>query len=263
MLLTRTAAPIVLTSRAKRSVTAPASFTASASSNSDSGCDEYHNYVMAQSIANHLVSRTEKKIQAFLDQSQWVRNNSCLSQLPCFGSEDLVIGRVVAEGGFSHIHEIKSFNIEAGLLETDPATCTPITEQQRYVVKHLKPELALNPRRLRSAARDICNEMHVLSALNHRHIVQISGLSSEGVAGFASTGRADGFFLVLPRLEQSLIQRISEWRRGLKYMGSLSLEKIGKCEATRKLFQERVLTARQLASALTYLHERRILHRGK
>ena len=164
------------------------------------------------------------------------------------------MGNVIAEGGFSNIHEIKSFK-QNHMWSLD--------SNKRYVVKHLKPSLTLNPHALRSAATDICNEMHVLSSLDHKHIVRIEGVSSGGVTSFMATGRADGFFLILPRLEQSLIHRISHWRqRCIKTtQSSFSLSKLGKCESTLQLFKERIQVAQQLASALSYLHQHRILHR--
>jgi serine/threonine protein kinase len=254
--LTRTTTPIALAPNTgvKRSAVAPVTCTASTSSHSSDHDD--NDYVMDHRFCESLVSRTERKVQAFLAQSQWLRTHSCLDQIPRFDSTEFVLGKVIAEGGFSNIHEILSFRSATNPQETDPS------QDNKFVVKHLKPDLALDPHGLKSAAKDICNEMHVLSALDHKHIVQIKGISSGGVNGFLSTGRADGFFLILPRLEQTLIHRIPHWRhKAMKQEGTLSLSKLGKSQSAWKLFQERIQTAQQLASALAYLHQHRILHR--
>lgn len=249
--LTRTSAALPL-HHGKTHAVSPTTCTACTHSQSSEHGDDY---ILDHDFAESLVSRTERKVQAFLSQSHWIRHNSCLDKIPRFGYEDFVIGKVIAEGGFSNIEEIKSFK------ETSPKESDSSTEQ-RYVVKHLKPNLARNPQGLKSAARDICSEMHVLSALDHKHIVQIKGISTGGVNGFLSTGRADGFFLILPRLECSLIHRISDWkRRAVKQNGTLSLSKLSKSKSAQKLFKERIQTAQELASALSYLHQHRILHR--
>lgn len=230
--------------------------TASAPSCSTDNIDE-DDYVMSQDVAESLVLRTEKKVQDFLDKSQWVRKNSKLSEIPRFDADDLNMGKMIAEGGFSDVHEITSFHKESALTNTT----TTGDDEKQYVVKHLKPELALNPHKMRFAAKDIFNEIHVLSALDHKHIVQLKGLSSSGISGFAETCRADSFFLVLERLDQSLLHRIPQWRHeGIKGQ-ALSLHNLGNCQRTRKLFQDRIRTAQQIASALVYLHEHRILHR--
>ena len=257
-----------------------------------SGDDDAHRsddevFVMAQDVAASLVSRTERKVQAFLDQSQWVRKNSKLADIPRLEASDFTMSKVIAEGGFSNIHEITSFHYKNGgcpltlgtqqqepqddeVNEEDPAATSSsmtttrtidTTNNKRYVVKHLKVELALNPHKLKCAAKDICNEIHVLSALDHPHIVQVQGLSSAGISGVAETCRADSFFLILERLDQTLLHKISQWRQEGIRKQALSLNNLGSCQATLSLFRERIHVAQQLASALRYLHDRRILHR--
>lgn len=237
----------------KLSDTAPETLpchTTCCSSSSDAQQDEQ--YVMSRDVADSLVSRTEKRVKDFLTRSQWVNQHSRLAEIPRFDTADLLVGKKVGEGGFSNIHEV--------ILPSNYKNPTN-NSNKRYVLKHLKPQLALSPSKLRSAAKDICNEIHVLSALDHPHIVEVQGLSSAGISGFAKTCRADSFFLVMERLDSSLLHKISQWRqRGIRKQ-ALGLDQLGKSEATLKLFRERIRVAQQLASALVYLHQRRILHR--
>lgn len=143
-------------------------------------------YVMEQSVADGLVERTERKVKAFLDKSQWVRDHNQLSDITRFEEGDFEIGALVAFGGFSNIHLVSDFHKDCDMKreqEADP--------HKEFVVKHLKPKLALNPHKVKSGARDICNETYLLSALSHKHIIGIRGLSSAGIHGLAETCRTD------------------------------------------------------------------------
>ena len=242
---------------------------------------------MAQTAATSLAQSTERKVHAFLERSQWIRNHSRLADIPRLEASDFTMSKVIAEGGFSDIREITAFRNINNMVEEQPqqiqqeeekeaendsdtsTTSTSLTlsysstnkNSKRYVVKHLKPELALNQYKLKCAAKDICNEIQVLSALDHEHIVQLEGLSSAGISGFQETCRADSFFLILERLDQTLMHKMMQWRHdGVRHQ-ALSLDKLGSCPRTLEFFRERILVAKQLASALRYLHERRILHR--
>ena len=217
-----------------------------------------------------------------------------MAEIPRFEASDFTTSKVIAEGGFSDIREITAFlrnnNPESPPQQEQPedddvhaendshdssygntsmtlsgnrnssSSCI-VNNNKRYIVKHLKPELALNRHKLKCAAKDICNEIQVLSALDHKHIVEVKGLSMAGISGVVETGRADSFFLVLERLDKTLLHKISQWRHEGVRRQALSLDKLGSCSLTLGLFRERILAAQQLASALRYLHERRILHR--
>ena len=91
-------------------------------------------------------------------------------------------------------------------------TDEPETEDAQYVIKHLNPKLAFNPKKLVVGAKDLVMEAHFLSALDHENIIRLRGWSASGIGGFASANRADGFFLILDRLRITLAKRISQWR---------------------------------------------------
>ena len=65
-------------------------------------------------------------------------------------------------------------------------------------------------------AKDILMEAHFLSAVSHKHILHLRGVCAAGVGGIAQTGRADGFFLIFDRLEETLGKRITTWRHKSK-----------------------------------------------
>merc|ERR1712232_720421 len=161
-------------------------------------------------------------------------------------------GGLIAFGGFSNVYEVTKFNVDSELTED------PDSENRRYVIKHLNPKLAFNPKKLVVGAKDLVMEAHFLSALDHKNIIRLRGWSAAGIAGFSAAGRADGFFLVLERLQLTLAKRISYWREEAKQKKSLIK---GRNAAKNELFQERLQAAVDVASAVLYLHERRILFR--
>jgi serine/threonine protein kinase len=209
-------------------------------------------YLLSPDLAERLVKRTEMRVAQVVASSSYVQRYCGLYQLPRFDREDFELGDLIAFGGFSNVYEVSSFRVESELTEE------PEHEKNRYVVKHLNPKLAFNPKKLVVGAKDLVMEAHFLSALDHENIIRLRGWSAAGIAGFAATGRADGFFLILDRLDATLAKRISHWREETKARKGLMK---GRTSMKNQLFQERLQVAIDVGSAVKYLHERRILFR--
>jgi len=207
---------------------------------------------LSDAIAQKLVLRTELRVSQNMAKSRFVRDHCRLYKLPRFSQDDLDIGCMIAKGGFSNVHAIAGFHGDSELAFQRPAQPTSF-----YVVKHLNPRLALsNSKKLLSGARDLFWEAHLLASFNHKHILKLRGWSSEGVSGFMTKGRADGFFLIFDRLEGTLFQRLSQWRRRAREDEMLNMiHKRKKNPDTMKLFQQRLKIARDIADAFGYLHE--------
>jgi hypothetical protein len=116
--------------------------------------------------------------------------------------------QLIAHGGFCEVRGIKQFKVSTELDRE-------IVKKQ-YVIKHLSPKLIGKHRQLAIGAKDLVWEGFVLSSLNHENILEVKGYASSGVSGYASTGRVDGFFLVLPRLDKTLHKQLHEWRVEVK-----------------------------------------------
>ena len=93
----------------------------------------------------------------------------------------------------------------------------------------------------------------------------MKGISAEGVAGYASVGRADGFFLVFERLDSTLSQRLSHWKHTENKQSSKSSSFFSlirsKSQKSICTFDERIRVAYDIAEALCYLHQKSILFR--
>jgi len=211
-------------------------------------------------------------VATVLKHSPFLRKNSNLEQncIPRFDRSELVIGNLIAKGGFSNIYEIISFRNserENELLPQPPVGSSRNIDGDRdeeaeqnskktvassCVLKSLKPQLAFSRKKLETGAKDLVLEAHFLSSLQHKHILQVRGVSAAGINGWncssasSSTAnpeaaaaaaaaavtlpgpRADAFFLLYDRLPERLHQRIESWRqqqRGERGIGNKETNK--------------------------------------
>jgi len=215
--------------------------------------DDESQYDLPQDFAERLVTRTEQRVAQTLEKYTYVQENCKLNSLPRFHHSDITVGPLLARGGFSNVHAIESFNVDCEMNEDG-------NHAKHYVLKHLKPKLALNTKKLVVGAKDLVMEAHIMTALSHPNILGVRGWSSAGVASFTTTGRADGFFLVLDRLQISLPKKITYWKEEAK-RGTNMLNKLNRCPDTVALLLERIRTAVDISSALAYLHSKGIIHR--
>lgn len=126
------------------------------------------------------------------------------------------------------------------------------------------------PKAFQMAAVDLAVEAHFLSTFRHPHILKLRGLAGDGIECYRS-GRHDGYFLIFDRLEETLEQRLESWRyqghhedcdeplsamvERMKLHGTIGRDKHGGD------YSEPLKFASQIASALSYLHERDVMYR--
>ena len=209
-------------------------------------------FALAPDLADRLVKRTEARVSQVVASSEFVKANCTLQQIPRFDREDFVLGDLIAFGGFSNVYAINHFTVDSEL------TDEPEEKPRAFVIKHLNPKLAFNPKKLVVGAKDLVMEAHFLSAFDNQNIIKLRGWAAAGISGFSEAGRADGFFLILDRLTITLSKRISRWREDEKVRKTLTK---GRQTAKNQFLMIRLKTAIDIASAVAYLHERRILFR--
>ena len=180
-----------------------------------------------------------------------------------FQNSELLLGRRIGWGNFADIYEVKRFlptspfqknctREQLAAAEELKRTCRP----ESLVVKVLRAQLLSNHSLYAIGAADVVTEGTLLAALDHPNIVSLRGRSVSGLEGFAS-GKRDAFFLLFERLDGVLADRMKEWQNRLHQHRII----MGRRDGRIALLAERVQFLAQLADAITYLHERNIIHR--
>jgi serine/threonine protein kinase len=238
--------------------------------------------------ADWIVRKTETRVAEQVAKSDYIQKNCKLYKLPRFSHDDLELGELIANGGFCEVREIKAILVPNDLDRNS-------VETKRYVIKHLAPKLVNKPKQLAIGAKDLVMEGFVMSALSHENILEVKGFASSGVSGYTATGRIDGFFLVLPRLDKTLHKQLHEWRVAVRreqkllrtesdvsaystsdnssvvpsFEAASSSAELNSSEQEEDTFDPsnfpfcsaRLQTAVEVASAISYCHRHRILYR--
>lgn len=234
------------------------------------------------SLANLTVDFIESNLDKMLPKdpsSAEVRREDTLA---LFDRDEISVGKQLGKGGFSNVYEIKSFRSESSTKRQAWRTANQMiirsyfretatnehSGKGNYVMKHLKHSLMTTPKAFQMAAVDLAVEAHFLSSFRHPHILKLRGLAGDGIQGYKS-GRHDGYFLILDRLEESLEQRLDSWRHQHEQddedlplsamVERMKLHKTQDCH--RGDYSEPLKYATQIANALSYLHERDVMYR--
>jgi serine/threonine protein kinase len=135
--------------------------------------------------------------------------------------------------------------------------------QPQYAIKHLRRSLIPDPEKFERAAIDMALEAQLLLAMDHPNIVSLRGWSSKGVQGYLS-GKNTDFFVIIDRLSETLDVRLVQWRNIHRKYRSRSKIPWGRQKFHTKLdslVMDRLQTMHDVATALDYMHDRRILNR--
>ena len=128
---------------------------------------------------------------------------------------------------------------------------------QRYVLKTLRPDLPEDEHN--KGIIDLAVESQFLCALSHPRILSIRGHAN-------SDPLESRYFVILDRLVSTLDHRLKLWRRDVgTNMGFWFGPCLGYCcsrsHVLRRIWTERFEVARDIASALEYLHGQDIVYR--
>ena len=147
--------------------------------------------VWPQHVARRMTDLVHNEVKAIVASSRLTRTKDAIALVK---QEELHIGRLLGQGAFSEVHEVK-YNKHDG---------------KTYAMKHLKGKLMSQPDNFRLAAAELAVEAHMLASFEHPNIIKVRGWAANGVASFA-TGKHDSFFLLLDRLDETLDRRIDRW----------------------------------------------------
>lgn len=124
----------------------------------------------------------------------------------------------------------------------------------RYAIKILKDDVLQDPNKLYfQGIMDMAGETRLLSNLQHPNIIKLRGVGNNPCT--------EKYFLILDRLYEVLEDRWKVWQKKKQRFTSVLgiLDRKGLKRAA--LWEERVIAAHDLASGLSYLHSKKIIHR--
>jgi serine/threonine protein kinase len=177
-------------------------------------------------MAHRVTDSIHSQVRNMLGKSRLVRKSQGIRLL---NPADFVHRRVLGTGAFSQVSSVQVGN-------------------ETLACKHLKPELMKQPEQFRTAAAELAYEAHMLSSLDHPHILKIRGWAENGIASF-DAGRHDSFFLLLDVLDETLDQRIQRWGGNSPDANS------------NMVLLDKIRVLNEIASALHYVHEQGIVFR--
>lgn len=211
-----------------------------------------------------------------------------LNEIPRFSVEEVEEGPFLGKGGFCTVTEVKGFKLpeekapddhddydsdEAddafeieGDAEVDPGEvesrkfiakhCFRANGDARYAIKKLKPEIIADEVGFLNGIVDLVSETDFLSALEHPNIIKLRGIAMKEDL-FKPT-----YFLILDRLYDTLESRIPKWKVQEESGGK---GKMFKSKNQKKILkeakEERMVSSLDLASAVAYLHDKKVIHR--
>lgn len=125
----------------------------------------------------------------------------------------------------------------------------------RYVIKIISSDIVENDlKKFLQAARDMVTEVCFLSGLSHPNILKMRAVGQGDMF-------SPSFFLVLDRLYDTLTDRIEgTWKAQLDHLENDILV-WGRAHKLKVLWEERMSIMKDLAGALSYLHEMKIIYR--
>ena len=125
----------------------------------------------------------------------------------------------------------------------------------RYVVKIISPHIVRGDfSKFVQAAADMATETYFFSVLNHPHILKMRAVGQSDMF-------SPSYFLVLDRLYETLDHKIAHsWKKHKDHLKN-DFFVWGRYRKNMSFWTERVGVARDLAGALSYLHEMYIIYR--
>ena len=220
-----------------------------------------------------------------------------LDSVAPFERDEIILGRRIGFGTFSHVYEIVAFRLRPyhsdlyndEQIEKREAIAKSIYDGAKYVMKCLKDELEQSEDDedlFLDAALDSTQEAELLAALSHPNIVKLYGVVASRHDAFLDG--PSSFFIILERLECTLTDKIDDWAKkkdsfnlsdSLKSLSSIKvgfssrshsnsycssgaldkLEKALKMEESEGYLEQRFRLAASLAEAVEYLHSKRVI----
>ena len=215
-----------------------------------------------RSIARRTEAYLEDAVSTATADSMVLRSQP-KRPFPKFHRTEVGVGRVLGQGAFSEVRLINriklrdnytSYNydeeksrqlLQVQILES--------SSRRGFVIKYLRKDLANDRKKFYHAATDLLLEAKFLARFDHPNIIQIHGWAIGEEASYG-LGLNEGYFMILDKVDETLSQRLDRWSDDPSF----------KSHPQDQFFlhgRERLRYALQVASALDYMHDQRVVNR--
>ena len=229
-------------------------------------------------LAGKQANRSLEQVKSWKDAFE--KEGETRREYPHFDGASLTLGKLLGVGGFGIVYQVKEIGLGDNDEEKDDekkvdeddehlnhytvhtakrfmAQHAQRNGQARYALKRLIPDLT--PTEIQRGRFDLAIECILLSSIDHPNIIKMRGIRRGSMLD------DNEFFIIIDCLYCTLDKRILEWKDLKKEAGGggCCLGSGGAADATslHDLLLVRLWVARDLASALVYLHENRIVYR--
>lgn len=129
------------------------------------------------------------------------------------------------------------------------------SSRPKYVLKSVSEEnKKQNKEMYLKGSIDLALESKFLSSLSHPNILDVRAVSSVGPFN-------EGYFIIIDRLQETLTKKISGWMTIDRQTKGVTGIFAGGKKKVDRLLTDRLSVAFEIASAMSYLHELRIIYR--
>jgi serine/threonine protein kinase len=203
---------------------------------------------LSLSTAKKLERASQKRLLKSNSREYYQSSAPLQVSVPGLRHSQIEIGECIGEGSFSSVYTIKSIRRNTSPKKVQASKC---------VIKILKKDLVQNPAMMAACAADMAKEGYIMASLAHPHVLSVQAWTPTGLAGLKS-GRHDAFFLVLAKLDDTLGDRLKQWK---KHQKAIKYSLVQRGIKKTNFLKERLQVALHLADAVAYLHSQHILHR--
>mmetsp|Transcript_23849 Transcript_23849/g.57508 ORF Transcript_23849/g.57508 Transcript_23849/m.57508 type:complete len:510 (-) Transcript_23849:126-1655(-) len=235
-------------------------------------------FVVEVEYASRLHPTLLQHYKDIMASSSLNKSDGSTGPMPALAFQEVVLGDIIGRGGFSFVHEIKfvklqeiydTGNEEAASRAVFASTFEASDDSggngntsnkppaQQYVLKTLRPDLPEDEHN--KGIIDLAVEAQFLAALSHPHILSLRGHAN-------SDPLESRYFVILDRLVSTLDHKLKVWRKDVGinmgyWFGPCFGYCCGRPHVIHRIWMERFTVARDIASALQYLHAQDIVYR--
>ena len=180
------------------------------------------------------------------DQTFDLYNAEREQAVPMFNPEELLLpDEPLRFNGFQAEYDLNEISVDTdGSFNEKKEHFAARSNEGHYSVKYLQDSIAEQDHAENALTQMVRETKILMSLAPHPHLSTIYGITSKGIDSLLDPGR-DGYFYITDRIVGTLEDRLSIWRTSY---------------GTEPNIIDRLDTALDIASALVYLHDRKLVY---